>query len=161
MKGDSVKLYDGRGKRFKRLIDPKEIMDEHGLKLTEVLPKHARDKWYAIWFRWGFGFAAGMSVWGLAFASLYGVLDSEFVSAKGVFTFLIVVSIMGIFIGGIAMLVGRRWTWKTYDLGIRTLAQRGFCPSCGYIIRGTPADEDGCTPCSECGHAWVVEDSER
>lgn len=32
----------------------------------------------------------------------------------------------------------------------------GRCPSCAYIIAGTPADADGCITCPECAAAWLA-----
>jgi len=154
--GDSVKLYDGRGKRFKRLIDPKEIMDENRLTLTEVLPKWAREKWYSIWIRW----SLVISIWLICFQVvsqlLIYILDGSS-SFYELDEFAIGSVIIGIFGGCLLMLIGRRWTWKSKAVAVCTLTHAGFCPNCGYIIGDTPAESDGCVPCSECGYAWRVE----
>ena len=151
-----MKFFDGRDTRFKRLIDPKDIMDEHRLKLTEVLPKWARDRWYLIWIRWSFRY---FLVWlfPLIVGLVVAVLIREPVRIELVIGSLFAVLSVSVCLGGFSMLISRRWTWRTKEIAIRTLAQRGYCPNCGYIIRDTPAESDGCTPCSECGHAWRVE----
>lgn len=45
-------------------------------------------------------------------------------------------------------------------LFLHTVAPRArearLCPCCGYNLAGCPRDDDGCTPCPECGAAWKV-----
>lgn len=151
-----MKLYDGRDKRFKNLIDTKEIMKENNLRLTEVLPKHARAKWYTILLLYTFGTVLCMgAIWLLVDIGIF-VIRGERLRFNGVVRVLPYLFLYGFLAGCYSVLTSRRWTWKSDVVAIRTLAERGFCPNCGYIIRDTPAESDGCTPCGECGHAWRV-----
>lgn len=152
-----MKLYDGRGKRFKKLIDPKEIMKENRIKIIEVLPKKARASWYSIWAYTTFVVVLGTGAVGIAMDFAFYILDGTHLRIEGVITMMPYVLMYAFIAGGISVVTGRRWTWKSKAVAIRILAQQGFCPNCGYIIRDTPADSDGCTECSECGYAWRVE----
>ena len=151
-----MKLYDGRGKRFKTLIDLTLIMKENRLNFTEVLPKHARAKWFVMWFWWGIAFAILFGLL-ILFMVLLLFLSGERIDYGGVIKLIFGALSISMLSGGFAMLVARKWTWRSKAVAIRTLAQQGFCPKCGYIIRDTPVESDGCTPCSECGYAWRVE----
>ena len=43
----------------------------------------------------------------------------------------------------------------------RIVLGHGYCPHCGYGLRGCPADpDDGATVCPECGCAWQVPEDE-
>jgi len=42
----------------------------------------------------------------------------------------------------------------------RICFESGVCPGCGYIIRGLPRADDGCTVCPECGAAWWLPQNE-
>ena len=152
-----MKLYDGRGKQFKKLIDPKVIMKENRLKLTDVLPKHARPKWFVMWFWWSIWIAVVVVLLFL-FVHVFRIfLHNERAGFNGFIDFILGTLLFGLFWGGFAVIFFRRWTWRSDAIAIRVMAQNGFCPNCGYIIRDTPSESDGCTPCSECGHAWRVE----
>lgn len=37
---------------------------------------------------------------------------------------------------------------------VRAMLREGKCASCGYPLKGIPAQGDGCVVCSECGAAW-------
>jgi len=153
-----VKLYDGRGKRFKELIDPKVIMKENRLKITEVIPRHARAKWFSIWIRGGTEFVLAMGLLGILSDTLHYIFYMEhYLYSDEIFEYLLRLIVVGFLFGGLCVLIDRRRTWKSKAVAIRTLAAIGFCPNCGYIICDTPPELDGCTPCSECGHAWRVE----
>ena len=45
-------------------------------------------------------------------------------------------------------------TWRN-----RGLVVIGRCPSCGYDLAKLTREDDGCVVCSECGSAWVVDES--
>lgn len=152
-----MKLYDGRGKRFKKLIDPYVIMKENRLKLSEVMPKHARAKWYSIWIRSFLVTVLGTWIF-LALSDAMGVyVNGQSLIADDYIFFIFLTAFTGIITASLATVSLRRRTWKSKGIAIRTLVELEFCPNCGYIIRDTPADSDGCTPCAECGHAWRVE----
>ena len=152
-----MKLYDGRGKQFEKLIDLKVIKKDNRLKISEIIPKHARAKWYAIWLRWCFGyiFIAGF-IPALLSVVLY-FLTGWFILSGQWLDMLLGACFTGFFLACFITVFSHRGTWKSKAVAFRTLAQQGFCPNCGYIIRDTPAEPDGCTPCSECGYAWLVE----
>lgn len=159
-----MKLYDGRGKRFKNLVDPKVIMKENSLKITSVVPKESRAKWYAIWIRGSLEFLLGMGLLiVLSNVVHYFVYQEHYFQDQNLRTIAFVMSrfiAYAFLFGWICVFVDRKKTWKSTVVAIHTLARNGFCPNCGYIIRGTPEDSDGCVPCSECGHAWHVEVAE-
>tara|TARA_R110000744_G_C19254247_1_gene550615 strand:- start:259 stop:774 length:516 start_codon:yes stop_codon:yes gene_type:complete len=155
--GKSLKLYDGRGKRFKYLIDFKKIMKENRLKVGEVIPKCARASWYSIWLSWFAGYVFGMVFLNTLVSILWYFVTDRFVLVDEFADFFLGTSFTGFFVACIVTVFTRRKTWKSKATAIQALAQQGFCPNCGYIIRDTPADPDGCVPCSECGHAWRVE----
>ena len=45
-------------------------------------------------------------------------------------------------------------TWRNPGLVVI-----GRCPSCGYDLAKLTREDDGCVVCSECGSAWVVDES--
>lgn len=154
------KLHDGRGKRFKKLIDPKLIMKENRLKHNQVLPKHARPKRFVMWLQWVVAIAILFVLLNLAVDIVRLLLYDERPVYKGFVDFIYSALVFGAFFGGLGVLSAWSWTWRSQGVAIRTLSELGFCPNCGYFIRDTPSASDGCTPCSECGLAWRVEAAE-
>lgn len=64
-----------------------------------------------------------------------------FVICAGVYASLVIGQCFAFIVGAVATISNRRRT-------------RGECGCCGYDLRGTEAEPDGCRVCAECGAAW-------
>ncbi len=151
-----MKLYDGRGQRFKKLIGLKQIKQENKLKKAVVIPKHARAKWYWIWLRWFLGIIIPMALAHSVISLGWYAVTKENIIADEFFDMIIGTSLTAFFLASYVAVFAHLFAWKSKAVALQTLPKLGFCPNCGYIIRDTPAESDGCTPCGECGHAWRV-----
>ncbi|MFZ4572927.1 MAG: hypothetical protein ACOYN0_00935 [Phycisphaerales bacterium] len=93
-------------------------------------------------------------------------------TARAIFVLVLVVGALGIQIAmkgriqlswhfalfGLGAILIRWLTKRKVDAGLSaTAVDEGFCGSCGYSLRSTPAHEDGCIQCPECGAAWKAD----
>jgi len=115
-------------------------MREHGLKIEEVIPREARALWYLAWFR--FTVVITVTFLGIRlFVNFVAYLISGS-TLEGIDDMFFGPLIVGIVIGLLWMLVCRKWIWSSNEIAVRTLAEKGYCPNCGYIIRGLPVGDD-------------------
>lgn len=63
---------------------------------------------------------------------------------------------LGVFIvaGALTLVVGPLWWRSRLTRSRAAILTHGFCPSCGYCLRGIPTEDDGCRVCPECAAAW-------
>jgi hypothetical protein len=108
--------------------------------------------------RWGQITAALISVAAFGGAvTLHLVLSpAEFIAASRYDAILLLVGGLG---SVVAMIVG---LWRMVGFSERSgqeLIRLRLCASCGYDLRGSKVEPDGCTVCPECGAAWRLPDS--
>jgi hypothetical protein len=151
------KLYDGRGVRVKWLIPLRELKRINKLDRAEVMPIESRAKWYQIWVWWFcaclmFCVPNAIIITLIQFFTVHRGFDlSEYVDM------FLGVSFTGFFLASLVTVFTHRTTWASRQVALDTLVQLGYCPHCGYIIRDSPTQEDGCVLCAECGHAWRID----
>jgi hypothetical protein len=153
------KLYDGHGKHVKWLVHLNDLKKINQLDQAVTIPVDARARWTHIWLRWFVAclllcipMAIVITIIQLLALKVNRAFDvSEYIDM------LLGASFTGFFLASLAAVFTHRTTWKSRAVAMQTMAKLGYCPHCGYIIRDTPPESDGCVPCSECGHAWVVE----
>ncbi len=56
--------------------------------------------------------------------------------------------------GGMMGLYARRRAWKSISDGRNAMLRFRICPACGYNLRKSEPESDGCIVCPECAAAW-------
>lgn len=152
-----TKLYDGRGKRVTRLVHPKDLKKINQLSFVVFVPVEARVKWPRVWLRWYVAYVLLFVPIALFMTIIQLLIVDRAFDVSEYVDMILGTSFTAFFVASFATVFTHRATWKSRAVAMQTMVKLGYCPHCGYIIRDTPAESDGCVPCSECGHAWVVE----